>query len=186
MVTLLKKTRSCAIYTAVYDHEIRSYIFKLNLFTKNKMYNIKLLLKIFKRNLTIGFLSTSIISFIIAIIVSKIYVHVFDVFPVIGELGSLDISFFGIILVSRFLIRVLMEYYLEDKYHTALLEGLKEVTSLSMVDNNQSSSNQGTAGQSSSNQNSFKQNYSNDLPNNLDYSAQGRVVLEKHGISITD
>lgn len=79
-------------------------------------------LTLLNRKLTLGNLLTIFFSFIFAIVLRQLFVYLFEFFPVKGELDLSDISFLGIIMFFRFIVRVYFEYLLNDKYSIPLSE----------------------------------------------------------------
>lgn len=104
---------------------------------------------ILNRKFTIGNLLTIIASFIFAIILRQSYLHYLDFLPIRGELEALDISYFGIVVLFRFIFSAFLEYLLNDKFSIPLFEGIggkvgqtdREIITLGMVnsDNEKSS-----------------------------------------------
>ena len=133
-----------------------------------------------------GLVLGNIASLIFAILVRQLYLHTFDVLPIKGDLGALDISFLGAVFLFRFLVSVLIEFFLEHKYYTPFFGELKGVITLNMNNNTQGHPGQGSSGQSSSGQGSSHLTPSNLSDSLVTPSSEDRVVLEKHGYSITD
>jgi len=102
---------------------------------------INLLLK----RLTLGNLLATIVSFLFAIALRKLFWYEFDILPVKGEIQAIDISFLGIVISFRFICNVFMEYLLNDKFGTPLIQelGYKRPTTLNM-ENASNSNNSGT------------------------------------------
>lgn len=110
-------------------------------------------LNILKTKLTLGSVLTIIASFIFAFLVRHLYLYLFNFLPIRGELELLDISFFGIVVLFKFIFSALLEYLMNDKFSIPLYEvigkgvGQKSPTTLSMVngDNEASSSKQSSS-----------------------------------------
>lgn len=106
---------------------------------------------ILNRKLTIGNIFTIIGSFIFAIIVRHWYQYFFEFLPIKGELEALDISYFGIVVLFRFIFSAFLEYLLNDKFNIPLNEAIggleqKGLTTSAMVN----SDPQGSSAESSS------------------------------------
>lgn len=97
---------------------------------------------ILNRKLTIGNALTIIGSLIFAVLLRHFYLYCLDFLPVRGELGVLDISYFGIVASFKFIFSAFLEYWLDDKFSIHLFEtiGQKQVTTLSMVNSDPQSS----------------------------------------------
>lgn len=108
--------------------------------------------QILKRKLTIGNSLTIIGSFIFAIAIRHLYLNFFDFLPVRGELEALDISYFGIVMLFKFIFSAFLEYLLNDKFSIPLFEaigqgvGEKKVTTLAMVNSEGSSAENSSKG----------------------------------------
>lgn len=96
---------------------------------------------ILNNKFTVGLVITNIGSFIFAIVARQSCFYLFDVLPVRGELGSLDITFLGLIFAFRIIVSAFVEVCLEDKYHIPILGeiGVKSRITFNM-DNTQGSS----------------------------------------------
>ena len=131
---------------------------------KNVIKTMMKLFNILKQKLTAGNVLTIIASFIFAVVLRHLYLYLFDYLPVRGELGALDLSFFSMVALFRFIFGALLEYLLEDKFFILLFdEGGKEVVqkgkaTFSMVN----SDAQGSSAESSSKNKSTKEKTSND------------------------
>lgn len=137
---------------------------------------------ILKRKLTIGNVFTIIGSFIFAIILRQSCLYYFDFLPVKGGLEALDISYFAIVVLFRFIFSAFLEYLLNDKFSIPLFEAIGGrvgqkgggVTTLSMVN----SDNQG----SSSVENSSK-NKSNITKQYTDREKNRKFIDEEFKVS---
>jgi hypothetical protein len=109
---------------------------------------MKKFINLLTRRLTLGSLFTTIASFLFAIALRKLFLYEFDILPVKGEIQAIDISFLGIIILFRLICNVFMEYLLNDKFATPLIQvgGYKDSTALSME--NTSNSNHSGKGSS--------------------------------------
>lgn len=117
-------------------------------------------LNIFKQKATIGNLLTISCSFIFAIALRYLYLHIFDYLPIKGELEVIDISYLTIVTLSRFIFMSLLEYLLDDTFHKPLFahnikadplsETKKGANTLSMVDSDSKNSSKGSPSRSSS------------------------------------
>ena len=128
-------------------------------------------LNIFKQKATIGNLLTISCSFIFAIALRYLYLHIFDYLPIKGELEVIDISYLTIVTLSRFIFMSLLEYLLDDTFHKPLFahnikadplsETKKGANTLSMVDSDsKSSSPKNSSPKSSSSKDSFSEDLS--------------------------
>lgn len=84
---------------------------------------MKKLFYILRRKLTIGNVLSILASFIFAVIVRYQYLYYLDYLPVKGELEVLDISYFGLVAVFRFIIKAYLEYLLDNKFSMPLFGG---------------------------------------------------------------
>lgn len=103
---------------------------------------MKRFLKFTQRKITLGNLFSIMASIIFAVSVRYLYLYYLDYLPVKGDLEALDISYFGLVIVFRFIFRAFLEYYLDDKFSMPLFGGSTlpnkgveppKVTPLSMV-----------------------------------------------------
>lgn len=99
-------------------------------------------LNIINRKLTIGNLSSIIASLVFAIILRHVYLHLLEYWPVKGKLESLDISYFALVAVFKFIITAFLEHLLHEKISIPLFQGveLSKTTTLSMVNSDKSPS----------------------------------------------
>lgn len=72
------------------------------------------------KRLTYGNLLTAIVTFIFAIALRQLFLFVFDILPIKGELQTVDISYFAIIILFRMFCNAFIEYMLNDNYETPL------------------------------------------------------------------
>lgn len=102
---------------------------------------MKKFFNILNRKLTVGNVLTIIASFIFAVIVRYLYLHLFDFLPVKGELEALDISYFAIVVLFKFIFSAFLEYLLNDKFSIPLFEAIGKGVeplgvTMKMVDSN--------------------------------------------------
>ena len=114
-------------------------------------------INILKQKFTIGNFLTLVCSFIFAIVIRYLYLYIFDYLPIKGELEIIDISYFFIIALFRFIFMSLLEYLLDDTFHKPLfahevnVDGMKKgLNTLSMVDSDSKNSSKGSPSRSSS------------------------------------
>lgn len=77
-------------------------------------------INIFKQKLTLGNLLTIVGCFIFAIALRYLYLHIFDYLPIKGDLENLDISYFLLITLFRYMFMSLLEYLLDDTFYKPL------------------------------------------------------------------
>lgn len=73
--------------------------------------------------LTIGFFFSGLSTFAFAFLLRQSYLHFFELLPIKGELGLLDLSYLSLVFIFRFIISTFLEYYLEEKYFMLLYQG---------------------------------------------------------------
>lgn len=68
--------------------------------------------------------------------------HLLEFLPVKGKLESLDMSYFALVAVFKFIITAFLEHFLDEKFYIPLFKGveLSKTTTLSMVNNDKSPS----------------------------------------------
>jgi hypothetical protein len=100
------------------------------------------LLNIINRKLTIGNVSSIIASLVFAIVLRHVYLHLLEFLPVKGKLESLDLSYFALVSVFKFIITAFLEHFLDEKFSIPLFKGveLSKTTTLSMVNSDKSPS----------------------------------------------
>ena len=86
------------------------------------MIKITRFINLLSRRLTLGSLLTAIASFLFAIALRQLFLYKFDILPVKDEIQAIDISFLGIIFSFRFICNVFIEYLLNDKFGTPLIQ----------------------------------------------------------------
>ena len=109
---------------------------------------ISKLINLLYNRLTYGNLLTAIVTFIFAIALRQLFLFVFDILPIKGELQTTDISYFAILILFRFICNSFIELLLNDKFETSLIKdlGYKQSTALNM----ENSANTNSSGKSSS------------------------------------
>lgn len=106
------------------------------------------LMKLLYNKLTYGNFLTAIATFIFAIILRQLFLFVFDILPIKGELQTVDISYLAIITLFRLICNAFIEWLLNDKFETYLIKewGYKQSTALNMENtNNTNSSGKGSS-----------------------------------------
>lgn len=106
------------------------------------------LINILYNRLTYGNLLTAIATFIFAIALRQLFLFVFDILPIKGELQTVDISYLAIIILFRLICNAFLELLLNDKFDTSLIKelGYKQSTALNMENTaNTNSSGKGSS-----------------------------------------
>lgn len=80
------------------------------------------LINLLYNRFTYGNLLTAIATFIFAIALRQLFLFVFDILPIKGELQTVDISYFAILLLFRLICSALIEFILNDKFETSLIK----------------------------------------------------------------
>lgn len=148
--------------------------------------------------ITVGNVLTVIASFIFAIVARQSCLHLFDVLPVRGELGSLDITFLALIHVFRIIVSAFVEVCLQDKYHMPILGeiGVKSRITFNM-DNTQGPSGNTSASTDNPQQSTLKnhgvtweqnkwaqENYNRLNTNLVDAKELLKKVLKEHNKNV--
>lgn len=74
------------------------------------------------RRLTLGNLLSATVTFLFAIVLRQLFLYEFDILPIKGEIQAIDISFLAIIITFRFICNAFMEFLLNDKFETPLIQ----------------------------------------------------------------
>jgi hypothetical protein len=82
-------------------------------------YNI---INILKRQITLGNLLAILFTFVSTVTLHQCYVYFLDYYPIKGELETVDVSFFTLVLVFRIIIKTILEHLLEDKFYIPLTQ----------------------------------------------------------------
>lgn len=104
-------------------------------------------LNLLYHRLTLGNLLTAIATFIFAIALRQLFLYVFDILPIKGEIQTIDITYLGIIIIFKLICNAFIEFILNDNFETSLIKelGYKQATALNMENTaNTSSSGEGS------------------------------------------
>ena len=80
------------------------------------------LINILYNRLTYGNLFTAIATFMFSIALRQLFLFVFDILPIKGELQTVDISYLAIIILFRIICNAFIEFILDDKFETSLIK----------------------------------------------------------------
>lgn len=83
---------------------------------------MKKFINLLYNRLTYGNLLTAIATFIFAIALRQLFLLLFDILPIKGELQTVDISYFAILILFRIICNAFIEFILDDKFETSLIK----------------------------------------------------------------